>query len=90
MQALSSSALGAPVETQAASDPVERQKGSVHEGRRAAVERINVSQRHRLGVLPGVHVIIGCVCADYKFGSTGCRFSDFIRNNNRHTIRCRA
>ena len=73
MQALSSSALGAPVETQAASDPVEGGKSSIHEERRAAVKRINASQRHRLGVLPGVHVIIGCVCADYKFGSVGCR-----------------
>ena len=71
MQALSSSALGAPVATQAASDPVDEQNNDVHEQRRAAVERINASQRHKLGVLPGVHVhvIIVCACSDYKFVS---------------------
>lgn len=54
MQALSSSALGAPVEAQAASEPVVGDSYDVEEGRRIALERINASQRHRMGVIPGV------------------------------------
>lgn len=78
MQALSSSALGAPVATQAASDPVEGETNDLYEPRRAAVEQINASQRHRLGVLPGVHVpvITVCACSDYKFDDVTCICSD--------------
>ena len=54
MQALPSSALGAPVETQAASDAHDRQPDDFEDLRRAAAERINASQRHRMGVLPGL------------------------------------
>ena len=53
MQALSSSALGAPVEEQAASGH-EQSKDSFAELRRAALEQIDASQRHRTGVLPGM------------------------------------
>lgn len=54
MQGLSSAALGAPVETHAASDAVERQDTDFDELRRAAVDRLSASQRHRMGVLPGL------------------------------------
>lgn len=53
MQALSSSALGSSVEAQAASDPVEGKTDDMEEQKRVAMERINASQRHRMGVLPG-------------------------------------
>ena len=52
MQGLSSSALGAPVEGQAAAAN-ERSNEDFQELRRAALERVDASKRHKTGVLPG-------------------------------------
>ena len=52
MQALSSSALNAPVEGQAAAAD-ERANKEFVELRRAALERVEAFKRHNTGVLPG-------------------------------------
>ena len=54
MQALSSSALGSPLEAQATGDTADRERKDLADLRRAAVENIHESQRHRMGVLPGM------------------------------------
>ena len=53
MQGLSSSALGAPVEGQAAAGN-ERANEEFDELRRAALERVDASKRHKTGILPGM------------------------------------
>ncbi len=55
MQGLSSSALGSRLETQFAADAAERERDDFEELRRAAVEQLHASQRHRMGVLPGMN-----------------------------------
>lgn len=54
MQALSSSALGSPLEAQATGDAADRERNDLADLWRAAVENIHESQRHRMGVLPGM------------------------------------
>ncbi len=54
MQALSSSALGSPLEAQAAGDAADRQRNDLADLRRAAMANLHESQRQRMGVLPGM------------------------------------
>ena len=54
MQALSSSALGSPLEAQAAGDAADREHDDFADLRRAAMANLHESQRHRMGVLPGM------------------------------------
>ena len=72
MQGLSSSALGAPVESQAASDAVDRQHTDFDELRRAAVDRLSASQRHRMGVMPGMISPSACAAAPTHFDCYFC------------------
>ncbi len=57
MQALTSSALGSPLEAQAAGDAADRESDDFADLRRAAVEKLHESQRHRMGVLPGMTAV---------------------------------
>lgn len=54
MQALSSSALGSPLEAQATGDAADRERNNLAELRRAAMANLHASQRHQMGVLPGM------------------------------------
>ena len=89
MQAISSSAMGAPVEAQAASEPVEGNSREVKERRRTAMERINASQRHRMSVVPGVPGVI-TVCTDYVLYAPAALGGSLIGSRSHPIIYCRA
>lgn len=89
MQAISSSALGAPVEAQAASEPVERDSQDVEERRRTARERINASQRHRMGVVPGL-ITVCAVCTEYVLYTLDVLCGNRMGSRSHHVRCCRA